>query len=344
MPNPFSRLWDQFQETKGPPAPLKDWASSLSAEQKAFDLPLTSASVRSGAVIRWGDLGKDSRNPVGHPPFDLCGHGRNAQGQYTGLRTHSPELAQWLIVTTQEWTGDIGDIKGLSSSKSDLDAHATLSDFAQARCAGLLARPSVETLQANLDWPEVNLTRASLVQSNWDGRVLMENAGGSHHFAAAQEIASQLGQPVPVSGKLQTVQINPAALAGLRQKYEMFIVSDDPLVKHGLFNALADSKISHFQLPMPSTPAGQSTAVLLPRHEPAAMRAAALLRREGFTDLGVVLDELSTGIHRHPQSALPLGQPLPSLSETTEPASATKLVVASTPAALSAVRRSVSHP
>lgn len=345
MPNPFQKIWNQFQAAKDPMASVKDWAATLAPAQKHIKLQLTAASIRQGEVIRWENLNRDPTQPNPRPQSILTGWERGHDGRYVSVVKHSPEMVDWLIEKSVPWTGDLQEVTGLTSSKSSLEDFTTVSEFATSQCADLLADSNQERLKDILDWPELNLATAALCQDSWDGRVFLNNNGGSHHFAAGQQMAAQLGVGVQVSGTIRQREINHEAIEGLCEYYEMFVLSDEPQVQNTFLDTMAKIGASYFTMPLPSNSPVSARVVLLPQGDVLSTRVAEVMRKAGFVDFGETLMDLAIGFHRHDQSELtrlpnPRAQP-PTLGQAAQWALqwATPTASAPSPAETPRVRR-----
>lgn len=315
----IDKLMAAVRTSLGRPALIENWAAQVSASQK-HPARLTSDSIHTADVVRWDRFGEDNRAPgLTGQKGTVQGWVRGPGGSYESTQLACPALKNLLVETTTErWACDLQDVQGLASSKSDLGRFATMEAFATQDCAGLMEHPSPEALNENLHWNEVRIHDPNgpdhFCRYDWDGRLFMVNHGGSHHFAAAHQMAKDLGQDVPLSGRLKTYGLNLQAVSTLRDQFEMFAIPKDPVLKNEFWDGMKAMGASHFSLALPGPERQAMETVLLPRNDAAALRVAAVLRREGFWDVGQSLQDLALGVHRHALSQLPPVAPTPPLN------------------------------
>ena len=187
---------------------------------------------------------------------------------------------------------EIQDITGLGASKSDLAGFDTLDQMADLKCAALLA-PQADPygqLVKLMSHQESKIFHGSgdeLVRYGWDRRILLDNDGGSHHFAAARRLAGQLGEMVWCDAPMRVESLDAASVAAIGAEFEVVAVERAHV---GLVHDAASAVgATYFTLPMPS-PDGALEAVFLPRASPPAMRLAALVRSAGAPDVVEVLE------------------------------------------------------
>lgn len=200
--------------------------------------------------------------------------------------------------TFKSWTLDIGEVEGLSASKSPLERYPALDAFARDRCASFTHPLTHEQLLANLTHHEVRIARDSgddyFVQHGWDGRIFIANDGGSHHFAAAQYIATRLGEKVPLKARLHRYRIKPTSVDRLRVAYEVFAVPSDIAMSRELRDGLRRVGAEYYFTHLPSQHPGHH-ALFLPRSNGRSVRVASVLRERNLTDLGRHLARLAQG-------------------------------------------------
>ncbi|WP_228332815.1 DUF6685 family protein [Xanthomonas citri] len=208
-----------------------------------------------------------------------------------------PELAALGIsVVVNEYTLDLCDIEGFSSSKSDLHEYPSVEDFAQQRCPDWISDVSHESLRKLLAHDEIRVLHSQhhtdhFSQYGWDGRVFLSNAGGSHHTAAAQYVANRLQADVPMSAPLRVYLLNVAAVDAIAARYEMFAVPEVALFQVPFHDALKATGAAYLWHRMPA-PYHDQRAVFLPRENSRSLAAAAELRAAGAPDLGIHLTML----------------------------------------------------
>lgn len=199
----------------------------------------------------------------------------------------------------EKWKLDITDIEGLCASKSPLDQHSTLDDFAEARASHLINPLTLPQLRACLDHDQVKITRPTnnadyLLQYSWDGRIFLANDGGSHHFAAARYIASKLNTPVSLEARLYRYCMNSATVRQLCDSYEIFALPSDLVLGGHFCIALRRMGAEYYFTPLPNQ-YRDFHAVFLPKNKVRSMRVANVLRQSGVTDLGQHLTLLAQG-------------------------------------------------
>ncbi|MBF6956845.1 DUF6685 family protein, partial [Acinetobacter baumannii] len=77
----------------------------------------------------------------------------------------------------------------------------------------------------------------------WSPKIFVQNAGGSHHMAAAHYLAKKLSQCVPIQGKVSLNLISNKALQNFDSKYAAFAVTHDVLIDMG--NDLSESGLEY---------------------------------------------------------------------------------------------------
>jgi hypothetical protein len=222
---------------------------------------------------------------------------RDLGGNYYGcFDIHYPKLAQFAIrEEIPFWSCDIQDVVGLLFSKSNLDRFTSLDDLVETNSQEMIADISIEGMEKNLAHDEIRIIHQTPSSDHfahyaWDGRVFLMNGGGSHHFSAARYIAARLQHPIPLTGRLCTYRINPAAVAGLRNDFSMFALAGEAF--SAFHRAMDRLRATFFVLKMPDPYVHHCYAVLLPRNEPRSRRAAKALSEAGVFDLGEHLGDL----------------------------------------------------
>lgn len=317
MKNLMDHLSSALRTSLGHPARVEEWAAGIHKMSKQ-PMYLTSSTIRTTDVVRWDRLGEcEHAQELGTTDRGvLRGWGLGPTGSYESIEQKSAPLKNLIVeTTTKDWVCDIQDVQGLSASKSDLGRYDTMESFATENCTGLLDEPSAKAINENMAWYEVRITDPAgpdhFCRYDWDGRAFLVNSGGSHHFAAARQMAQEIGQAVPLTGRLKTYGFNQPAVASLRQHFEMFAVPSDPVLENEFWDGMKAAGASYFPLPLPSEfYSAPMKAILLPRSDPQSMKVAKILRTAGFWNVGQSLSELAMGAHRHRSSLLPRA-PLP---------------------------------
>jgi hypothetical protein len=239
--------------------------------------------------------------------FNLSSHARSKtslQGWhndggygYSGTAIEVPELIELVKCDVIEhWGCDIREVEGLSASKSPIEKFESMDSFAERHCDYFIDEISEEKLHKNLAHAEIRIihnkdTCDHFACYSWDGRTLLMNTGGSHHFAAARYIAGKINQEVNLQGKLYRYSLNPVSIEKLCNKFDIFTLkSGSPYGE--LFESLKHFQASFFTLDLPK-PYDGVAAIFLPRIERRSMRVAGALRNAKFFDLGLHLTELA---------------------------------------------------
>ncbi|MFK0093886.1 DUF6685 family protein [Pseudomonas sp. NPDC090592] len=294
----FRTLAEKFLETVkddlGIPARLRRVIADTPRLRMRVDD--TAAVIAASSVVRWHEWAQR----IGF------GHGSGKSGEVRGWRSindhsHSehrqiPALARLGKSETQAgFTCDIGDVTGLSASKSELYRFFSLQQMAEQTCQAFTRDMSQEGLAQNLRWPEIGIVHGSsdfMVQYGWDDGLYLANSGGSHHFVAARHIATRLQQPVALHGRLVRNDLDAEAAAELNDEYAIYAVSKDPFFADA-FDALRDFKATHYWGDLPP-PYENGMAIFLPREEARSRKVAEIFASEGFTNVGKILVELAS--------------------------------------------------
>lgn len=296
MPPLLKTIINAIQEDFGRPASLY---ALLDAHQ---DLTATLGEpprdIASESVARWHEWGE---TPFNHWPRRARGEvmgWRYVGGTYSSFYVNREEFANFgSCEVTEDWECDIQDVTGLAASKSELKDFDTLDRMVETNSRNMIEPITADKLRENLAWSEIRILHRDypsdfFARYLWDGRVFLINSGGSHHFAAARYIASRIGAPVPLRGKLRTYAINDMAVASLQRDYEMFVMADIPKATLGFHDAMQSFRASYLWQYLPR-PYRDSRAILLPRADARSMKVAAALHEAGFFDLGLHLRGLA---------------------------------------------------
>jgi hypothetical protein len=130
----------------------------------------------------------------------------------------------------ENWSCDISDVFGLSASKSDLEKFNSLEEMVKKDFPSLLRDVSHEGLNRLMQHDRARNFAddySSIFRMNaWDGRIYLSNDGGSRHFAAAQFVAAQLGEPVRLTGKLIVKRLDYLKVSQMNERYASFRIPD----------------------------------------------------------------------------------------------------------------------
>ena len=265
-------------------------------------------SIRFSTVPQWHSwMGYSS------DPHKLKGFGYDwERGIVTPCERPADHLLSFVKTREhKEWTCDLQDIMGLSCSKGPLEARTSMQEFVEKDYRIGIREKSLALLQENLDHGEFRIrnqkdTSDHFARCAWDhNRLFLLNAGGSHHTAAAQWLARELQQAVPLTGKLVEHEIDPGVVRALIDEYDMFIVRSlypkldlsDPPYPHNkaaqsMYDGLMSLKATFLEHPLPRTYDKTLRIMFFPRDVEQSCQAATVLREAGFYDFGVHLERL----------------------------------------------------
>lgn len=281
-------IWTHVQETSGVPIGVRRWcAEHRNALRCRLEHP--TPGIDELAVVRWDRLAHWSalewpRHAQGH----LAGWKYLPGYGYSGCTVQCQPLCSLGEESAVDVTLDIGAIDGLSASKSDLRAYESMEAFARARCGDFLQDGSQHGLYANLAHNEIRILRAgsadSLTLYAWDGRVFLSNHGGSHHFAAAQYLASELAVAVPIEATMNVHRLSSAAVEALADRFTVFALPGEPSHFNGFHDAMASFEATYYWKSLPR-PLDDRRAVFLPKTERRSSRVSEVLASAGAVDL-----------------------------------------------------------
>ena len=260
--------------------------------------------VDAHKVVQWQDWGGQ---PTDHWPRRKRGTilgWRHSAGSYGSFEMHRPEFESFgQCEVSDHWRCDIQDVTGLSSSKSNLESFTSLDSLVGKNSRELIDETTEESLQKNLAHGGIRIlhqesTSDHFARYRWDGRTLLMNSDGSHHFAAARYIASRINRRVPLGGRLCTYSINPLALDTLLRDFDMYAISDDAAISNEFHEAMRMFSATYLWQHLPR-PYGHARAILLPKNERRSMRVSHELRVAGMFDIGEHLLALTERQTRH---------------------------------------------
>lgn len=291
-------LVDGIREDLGSPVRLLRLLADAPQMRVALDAP--PACIASTSVPQWHELGTYSPLQFPGRKRGLLLGWREASGRWESFYQERPEYAQiGHLEATEGWSVDLTAIDGFGASKSDLYAFTSTDEMVEKNSRDMIQEITPEGLARNLAHSEIRIlhqpgTTDHFARYLWDGRLWLQNDGGSHHTAAAKYIAARLGQPVTLTGLLRTYSLNALAVASLRRDFEMFVIHDDePIIANAFFQAMQSFGATWLWHTLPRPWHEGTRAILLPRSEGRSMRVAAELRKAGFTDLGAHLAALA---------------------------------------------------
>ncbi|MDR3629652.1 MAG: hypothetical protein P4L42_04885 [Desulfocapsaceae bacterium] len=280
----FSTFRDSLRKYLGHPVQLYRLLEEHPDITAAIEEPENTIAL--GSVVPWHTWSR----PM---PFNSQGQltgWKRTNGHYRQCRVYRSAFANFGGESTRQWTCDIQDIAGFSSSKSALEMFTSLDDMVAKDSPELIADISETSLRRHLAHREIRILHDNdpsdhFVRHLWDGRIFLANAGGSHHLAAARSIAARIGQKVPLKGRLRTCSIHEAAVDLLCHDFDLFAISGAHEIRNGFRLAMESFSATYFFHDMPK-PYHNLTAILLPKNEPRSRRISSVLSEAGTTDLG----------------------------------------------------------
>ena len=179
---------------------------------------------------------------------------------------------------------DISDVEGISASKSDERFFASVQDFGRdfTKYLGLgVEAASLERMRHH-DQSRILHSPPSdgFSWAAWDGRLFLDNAGGSHHFAGASFLAAELKQRIELTGPIYASWLNAGAWRWLTDQYHLFYVQALDFMNQPLARLLGHC----FVLPLPHG-LGEGSLLLAPRYAPGSARVHQLFAATGHADV-----------------------------------------------------------
>lgn len=290
-------MMDGLAESFGRPAKLL----RLLTERPDIRVPLveTDKSIASEKVVRWHEFGVSTEIHSGRRKQGaLLGWRKKGGGYYNTFYLHRAEFEQLVTkIVIEQWPCEIQEVHGFSASKSELTKFSSMDEMVERNSKEMITDISPEGLAKNLAHNEIRIMRPNtddcFKYHRWDQRLFLINSGGSHHFAAAKYIASRIGVPVPLAGRLHLYTINPDAIASLRRDFDIFMISDKPEISVAFNEAMRSFEATWLWTFLPR-PYHNARAILLPKNERRSQRVAQEFKEAAVVDLGAYLEELSS--------------------------------------------------
>lgn len=205
------------------------------------------------------------------------------------------------------WSCDIGDVAGVSGSKSPLSEYDSLDAMVRARRPELVASRDPACIYHLLTHDGLRILDVEgnrrekdfFTLHQWDGRVFLCNLDGSHHFSAARYLAGRFGMHIPLRGRLYCRWIDAQAVEALVNAYALFAINATSIVLNALHEALQAYGVTYLRhrLPKGLSPGAsdQNAALetlLLPSSDARSQRVASAMATAGFFDVGAHLESL----------------------------------------------------
>lgn len=126
---------------------------------------------------------------------------------------------------------DIRQITALNASKSTLENFHKIEDIAIKNSPELIQKITMDAIDEMMNWGEVNRDFKAVTYYNYLQRYVVFNSGGSHHFAAAQYIATRLDEQYKINVHLKTISLRHELINELCLNYDVFIFEHNDLIK-----------------------------------------------------------------------------------------------------------------
>ncbi|WP_342656114.1 hypothetical protein GKC68_00065 (plasmid) [Pantoea sp. RSPAM1] len=193
--------------------------------------------------------------------------------------------------TIENYSCNLTDIVGMSSSGNNISSAKDMEEFAQMFCPDFIKPVTESRLREMITYFSVKLDDMTFSAFSWADRGLYwNNDNGSHHLAAARHIALQLGMDWPLQGRLYRYTLSKSAVALLSRHWHLVLIP-----------SLAACSVFMDAMKLDRCPFGLSelpenlhsrqgveiglNVVWLDRHDHRAKWAAVVLLRAGFPDL-----------------------------------------------------------
>ncbi len=245
-------------------------------------------NIRFGHVVNWDEW--FSINPNNHIRLDY------SVDNTRRLMEDIKNIAS--IKKIDNWKCDIQEIKGISSSKSDLSKFDLLDSFAEINCGRFILDISEESLNKNLMWEDGDIfKRANFTACKWnDNEIKLQNGGGSHHFSAARYIAKKLGTNVTVSGTLKHKSLVDNCVYSIINAIDMYAI---PTHKESYFHYAINSFKADAIFLEPPRPFNGFVLICFYRNSIRSRIVSKLFKKSGFFYFNsFLLNELEKNVRK----------------------------------------------
>ncbi|MBY0379141.1 MAG: hypothetical protein K2P99_01930 [Burkholderiales bacterium] len=274
------------------PEPFKQF-SNATKKLKEINLQLKQTSSID-SVVRWHDWKNITQSSSCFERNNLSGW-RNDNYRSSYVQVFDEDLDNLIVLKIiKNWRCDIKNIHGISCSKSDLNKFFNLDDMIKSVDSAAISDISENGFYNNLNHKGIRIIHKQFDTDHfqkhcWDERFFLCNSDGSHHFAAARYIASQLNLSFELSGDLYEYSINWIALSKLLNKYNMFVIQSNV---YDFFHYFMEKyNISYYFKPMPE-PYKNLTVIFLPNDNQKAKEISTVLIKNQVYNLGTYFVKL----------------------------------------------------
>ncbi|WJN72100.1 DUF6685 family protein [Burkholderia anthina] len=299
--------WPWWRRQLGrPPAPdrarisawidLQQQVNAINRENlpKALEIRGEGIFGKSIRHVEWLDRGDGT-------PFEIDGLVLTSAGtRRSRLACPDGQLTRRRCVDGFEF--DITDIDGIGNSKSSGRYFASVRSFGRDFATYAKASVDVVGLSRMLSHREVRILRRepgdAVGVRLWDGRLFLYNGGGSHHFAGAHYIASEIKMCVPLRARLEVIELNVPAVRWLLERFIVIAVPRDlaTMLSRSVAQVLGES----YRLHIPAALARATELLLVPGLEGANALVVEHLERAGMTRINSWFEALiqAQEVHR----------------------------------------------
>lgn len=197
-------------------------------------LSIPKSQIFGDSLRRW-----DLLDSFKHSHFTLTkGFASPVKGGESAFQSPHGSLVEMTEVPHFEC--DAGDIEGISASKSADIPHQSVDDFG----AYFIDEQNRLTRKGKppLRWDDTSLrelcshNEIRLLHSPgydvfsvraWDGRLFVDNSGGSHHLAGAIHVAKNIGARIPVTSKLYLYRLNELTVQWLLNGFHLVLFPEN---------------------------------------------------------------------------------------------------------------------
>lgn len=270
------------EEVKGR---VKAWRDLASCHRIADDTRPPFPAVRSKGIF--GESRTYWQLLVGYDGRGTRFEGLKSCGNRVSRSTFvNPHGALVLSTSLEDFQCDITDVEGISASKSSSLHFDNVDAFGRYFNEHKRAPVTPEGLAMMLRHGEIRIIHSSGVDAfsvtMWDGRLFLDNHGGSHHFAGAAYIAKAIGQPVPLSAQLNVRHLNVPAWNWLIERFHLLHASSQQ--RHWYLADATRLVGETYKIELTES-LGGGDLVLLPRTAPTIRSVIGVLAHKSIADV-----------------------------------------------------------
>ena len=232
------------------------------------------------SMIHWDRWSNNFNNSY---PYKLEGWSKR-NGRYLKLHTDQEWLKHLCKSEESMWSGDMRQISALGASKSNLKDFETFGDMVQQNSKDLVGSISISMIEKNLSHYQIRIFNSDsgdyLVTNSWTNRISLINSGGSHHFAAAHYLATQLNYPIPLTCTMYKYTLDSQAILNLCTEFDVYVINNERNELNIFHDYMSKYSITYYYRELP-LPLKNSYALFLPKKEILSNKVSNLLRATG---------------------------------------------------------------